>query len=183
MIKTGFSYAWTTLADNFLIKFFIGILLAVLTKVYGQYTELINMMLILFVIDFMLGLFRSIINKRTSSQRAFVGGLKFLGYCILLYVGHAMDLAIHMEGVFTAFFLGFILLRDSISIIENLHLLGFNVPIQVVQYLHIAQTRLQEKLMTSLGISQMEPDAIQADDTSSIDHKKDEHIDNTNPEP
>lgn len=119
------------------------------------------------------------INKKASSKRAFKGGLKLLGYGIMLLVGHACDIASHSGSVIFMLFMAFILVSDSISILENLYLLGFNVPIWIIRYLHIAQHNIQEKIKNSLGVTGDDED----EDIKNILHKKDDHIDRTNPEP
>lgn len=74
-------------------------------------------------------------------------------------------------------FLGFIITSNCISILENAYLLGFDVPIWAIKYLHVAQYNLQEKFKDTLGITETE------ESIENILHKKDDHIDRTNPEP
>lgn len=78
MAKSILTYIWTTISDIYIIKFIAGAVVAVLASIYGSYTDLLNLVLILFGIDFFLGFGRSMINRRTSSKRAFTGALKFL---------------------------------------------------------------------------------------------------------
>ena len=92
-------------------------------------------------------------------------------------MGHACDIAFHIDLVFYGF-MAFILISDSISILENMYLLGFNVPIWAIRYLHVAQHNIQEKIRDSLGVTE-EDDMLEMQD---ILHKKDEHIDRSNPE-
>lgn len=153
--------------------------MAVAGAIYSpDHKYVIGLMVLLYMVDFGLGLLRSMINKKASSKRAFKGGLKLFGYVIMLLVGHACDTALHTPGVFFMLFMAFILISDSISILENAYLLGFNVPIWIIQYLHVAQHNIQEKIKDSLGVSSTEED----DSIQDILHKKDEHIDTTNPE-
>ncbi len=50
----------------------------------------------------------------------------------------------------------FIILRDASSIIEKLHLLGFNVPFFLIKYLDVAQQRLDSQITKILETTEIE---------------------------
>lgn len=47
----------------------------------------------------------------------------------------------------------FIILRDAASIIEKLHLIGYNVPFFLIKYLDVAQQRLDSQISKMLEMS------------------------------
>lgn len=47
-----------------------------------------------------------------------------------------------------------IFLRDAASVIENLHILGYDVPYAFVKYMAVAQKNVERKFREALGVSE-----------------------------
>lgn len=133
-------YFHSVLIDNAAVKFLAGALAAGWTAVYGQYSEIIGLIVLAYVADFVLGFAVAAKRRRVGSWQLFKGGTKLGVYGILIAIGFGVDriLGFH-DGLFITFMFASIFLRDSVSIVENLHALGYEVPHFVVKYLDVAQ--------------------------------------------
>ncbi len=119
-----------------------------------------NFIIIAFVIDLVLGLSLAMKSRSFASYRLFKGGMKFAVYGVLIYIGTGMDLISHTGDLCVNIMLASIFFRDASSIIEKLHLLGYNVPFFFVKYLDVAQQRLENQLSKMLKIDDEETPAV-----------------------
>ena len=62
-----------------------------------------------------------------------------------MLIAHALDLVFYTNTVVQWFMLTFIIVRDSISVLENLQKLGYEVPEFILRYLKVADEELKDR--------------------------------------
>lgn len=150
-------YIVHTLFDNFVIKFLSGVALAMSTDIYGSHMPVINFIILAFLIDFILGLAVAFDTKSFASWKFFKGAMKLGVYGILVLIGYGLDMVAHTGETFMTFMFAFIILRDTSSMLEKLHLLGYNVPFFLIKYLDVAQKRFDSQIIRILENTEMVP--------------------------
>lgn len=76
-------------------------------------------------------------------------------YGVLILIGYGLDMVAHTGQTFMSFMLAFIILRDASSMIEKLHLLGYNVPFFLIKYLDVAQKRFDSQIARILETAEV----------------------------
>lgn len=80
-------------------------------------------------------------------------------YGVLILIGYGLDMVAHTGQTFMTFMFAFIILRDTSSMLEKLHLLGYNVPFFLIKYLDVAQKRFDSQIIRILENAEILPDA------------------------
>lgn len=131
------------------INMFYGVIVAILSYIFGEHWFLFVAFLMLNVIDYITGCLKSRINKKTNSAKGAIGILKKVGYWLMIVVAFSMSailielgssLGINLQ--FTSM-LGYLTLAALIvneirSILENFVEAGYNVPTILVSGLEVA---------------------------------------------
>lgn len=134
------------LKDSNEIKLIIGCILAFFGAIIDGRSEIILAIVLIYIADFVTGIIKQFFKdkefigfeagyKNIKSSRIFKGIVKLLIYGVFLIIGRGMDIMLMTNTFFLSLFFSFIFLTDSISVLENLRELGFDVPVQVVEYL------------------------------------------------
>lgn len=140
----------SVISDNFVIKAFVGSFAYATSLVVGTGNqEIIKILLAVYAIDAVCGVARAVRARQFSSNRLIRGAFKLAVYFTLVFLGAALDRALHTGQVITHLMFAYIIVTDSISILENLHLMGFNVPDGLVKFLRVSQTRINKKFEES----------------------------------
>lgn len=104
-------------------------------------------MVALYVVDFSTGILKTLKSRDFSSRKFFRGATKLVVYGICLLVAHALDMALHTSDIWMSFMLAYVIVNDSISILENLEELSpGSTPKFLAQYLSIVRRRLEEQV-------------------------------------
>jgi phage-related holin len=69
---------------------------------------------------------------------------------VLLFIARFFDQTFHLPDIVLGFMYAFLIGTDSISILENLSKLGFNVPIRLVKYLEVFIEKKEKNLKDML---------------------------------
>lgn len=85
-------------------------------------------LIILFVTDTVLGLSHAIVCGRLSSNGLRSGASKFLSYMALILVGASIDCMMRVPYIVSNIITGYIILTETVSIVENIKKLGVPVP-------------------------------------------------------
>lgn len=85
-------------------------------------------LIILFVTDTVLGLSHAVICGKLSSNGLRSGASKFLSYMALILVGASIDCMMRVPYIVANIITGYIILTETVSIIENVRKLGIPVP-------------------------------------------------------
>ncbi len=149
-------YVSHTIFDTFLIKFLWGTLASIATWIYTANSEVIKFVILLYLIDFFLWVILSVRRREFESAKFFKWAIKLAVYWALLCVAKGIDLVFPTWDAVLKIMFAFIIITDSASIIENLHLLGFEVPYFFVRYLWIAKDRLDDRFADMLEIPEDE---------------------------
>lgn len=105
----------------------------------------------LYCIDFITWFIVAMKNRNVSSFRFLKGALKLAVYLVLIFIAIMADNLISFApNVFLPFMYAFIIGTDSISILENLSKLWFNVPIKFVKYLEVYMHKQEKKIEDNL---------------------------------
>ncbi len=130
-----FIYTKSILAQNFVVKFFVSVIAFVFGAIYEAHEVVIDLIFLLFSIDFVLGVSVAAKRKDIRSWKLFKGAGKLIYYGILLVVAFSIDNVLHTGSGFLSAMFVFIVFRDALSILENLELLGYKTPIGLRQFL------------------------------------------------
>lgn len=131
------------------INIFYGIIVAILTYIFGEHWILFAAFLLLNVADYITGCLKSRINKKSNSKKGAVGALKKLGYWIMIMVafgmsaifveiGEVIGVDLHITSLIGWFVLATLIINEFRSIIENFVEAGFVVPEILIKGLEIA---------------------------------------------
>jgi len=134
------------LGDSNEIKLIVGCILAFFGGIFDGRSEIIIAIVLIYLADFLSGITKQFFKdkefigweegyKNIKSSRIFKGIIKLFIYGVFLIIGRGMDIMLMTNTFFLSLFFVFIFLTDSISVLENLRELGFDVPVQVVDYL------------------------------------------------
>lgn len=114
---------------------FFGICGSVAARIFGGWNAAISTLIIFMIIDYVTGLTVAGIFK--NSKKTAHGGLeshagakgiiKKVTYIVVIYVAHRLDVVLEIHFVKNAVVFAF-LLNETISIIENVGLMGIKMP-------------------------------------------------------
>lgn len=138
----------------------IGIVVTVLTALFGQYWFLFALFLLFNIIDWLTGWYKARVQQKESSKVGLRGLMKKVGYWAIILIGFTMPLAfIHIGQIIGIdlsvlqligwFVLASLMINELRSIVENLVESGYDVPIILVKGLAIT-----EKIIENSGVEE-----------------------------
>lgn len=126
----------------------------------NQYGNLILLIALAVLIDIITGLIKGKVNKEINSQAGYIGfwkklslfaGLGFgifldavVGYSFVLYQDGNTSLSLARNIPFGNIIGIYIILNESISIVENLHACGVKIPLYIFNILHVAKDEIDK---------------------------------------
>lgn len=145
-------YTHSVFYDNIVGKIFLTLFTFIVNLMVGDgaFNGFLAVVFLLFSLDFITGAWRSARKSDFSSRGLRQGASKLTYYVMVIMVARSVD-TIWGVPIVTSFILTFLLLSDAISVLENFHELGFNVPIQVIKYLKIKKKEVENKFITDIG--------------------------------
>lgn len=149
--KTVYSY-WLAIKEHAVCKFIFWLIPWLISTICWWHQQLINIMLALFFFDLITWLAYAIKSRMFSSNKFIKWAFKLATYWIILIIWLWLDLVFHTWEFMIWIMFSFIILTDSISIVENLHKLWFNTPYFLIKYMEAAQEKLSDKVWKILDI-------------------------------
>ena len=133
-----------------------GAVVAVLSAVFGQFWYLFCAFLVLNVVDYVTGILKARFTKSENSNKGWKGIVKKVGYWVCIEIGFfiavcftEMGKLIGIDLAFTQLFgwftLATFIINEIRSILENLVILGVDVPEFLVKGLDIVKIKIGEK--------------------------------------
>ena len=134
-----------------------GIIVSVLTMIFGEHWILFALYFAMQVFDYFTGWAKSRKNKTESSNIGLIGVIKKLGYWIAIAVafatGYALiilgDELLHLDLSFITcigwFTLASLFINECRSILENLVEYGLNIPDILIKGLAVSQKLIEQK--------------------------------------
>lgn len=119
------------LADHLGIKIFVAYIFLALSWTFDGKVEVIFALLTLFIIDAITGTLVALKQKSFSSRGVFRTPVKFFVYFLMLIVSRMADKALPVP-VLSPVMDSFLVITESVSILENIYKLGFPVPLFLV---------------------------------------------------
>jgi toxin secretion/phage lysis holin len=113
--------------DSF-IKLFISIGGAIASFLFGGWTQLMTVLVVFIVIDFMSGLVVAGKNGEASSRELWFGVTRKIGTLIIVAVAHLLDTIIGDAHLIRDAAIFFYLAGELLSLIENTGRLGVPIP-------------------------------------------------------
>ncbi|QZY55107.1 phage holin family protein [Crassaminicella profunda] len=108
----------------------------VMSTLIGEWNNIINILVVLMVTDYVTGLMKGMKNKEISSEIGHKGLLKKAAIFIVIILAHQIDLAAGGDNpVFRGMTIYFYIANEGISIMENLGVLGVPLPRFIVKVL------------------------------------------------
>lgn len=136
---------------------FVGVFVAILTALFGQYWFLFFFFLLFNVIDWLTGWYKARQLKKESSKVGFKGLVKKLGYWAIIVVSFSISFCMIKIGdiigldltitIFLGWFtLAALMINEARSILENLVESGYNVPSVLVKGLAVYEKMINQKV-------------------------------------
>lgn len=145
---------YNTIIVSFFESSFLKTIIASVSGVIGLLVDgndkVITIILIVYLIDLITGVIKSIKQQDFSSRKFFYAAVKLLVYGVMGVIGVGLDKVFFSGSMFLSFFFAYILVTDTISVLENLDQLGFDVPVFFVKFLRVRKERLYERFMKGL---------------------------------
>ena len=96
---------------------------------FGGWDMMLQVLLIFIAFDLLTGVMAAFKKKDVSSDVYLYGAIRKVGILILVSIGHLLDIVMHFEDpmVRTAVIF-WLIAREGISILENLGVMGVNIP-------------------------------------------------------
>ena len=131
------------------INAFIGVIVAVLTYIFGEHWFLFVAYLALNVIDWITGCIKARINGKTNSVKGLKGIIKKFGYWVMILVsfgmsavfieiGKVIHVNLNVSSMIGWFVLASLSINELRSILENFVEAGYNVPKILTKGLDVA---------------------------------------------
>lgn len=115
--------------DKDFLKGILTIISAVLGYLFGKFDGLMYSLLTIICIDYLTGVICAVIKKELSSQIGFKGILKKVCILIIVSVSNIIDVNLLSNSrVLYSSVVAFYLVNESISILENVSLIGIPLP-------------------------------------------------------
>ena len=132
---------------------FVGTIIAVLTMVLGEHWYIFAAFSLLNIIDWLTGWMKSRINGVENSTAGWKGGLKKIGYWLMIAVAFAIAAALIEVGEVIGidpgittplgwFVLASLIVNEARSIVENFVEAGYDVPKVLTTGLQVADEKL-----------------------------------------
>lgn len=143
----------STIMDEY--NAFVGLLIAVLSMIFGEHWWLFGAFLAFNILDWISGWMNGRKKGKESSKRGLDGILKKFGYWILIVVsffmsaifieiGKIINVDLHITTMLGWFVLASLIVNEIRSIVENLVELGIQVPYILIKGLEIADRVIDE---------------------------------------
>ena len=145
-------YTQSIFLDNIAGKIFLAVITFLVNLVVGDgaLNGFLSVVFLLFTLDFITWAWRSAKKSDFSSRGLRQWASKFTYYIIVITVARSVDIVWGLP-IATSFILTFLLFSDAISILENFHELGFNVPIGLIKFLKIKKREVENKFIADIG--------------------------------
>jgi len=136
-------YTKQVLGEYTAVKFIGAILLQFLGMIYIGNQAIIHVIILLFFIDLITGTIKSWNKSEISSKEFFKGCTKLFVYLVFLFIASSVDLVIN-AGITLRLMSAFIIITDSISILENFEELGYNTPMFLKKRLKVYKRKIEK---------------------------------------
>ena len=125
---------------------------AVITTLFGGWTEDMVTLIIVMAIDFILGLLIAFVfNKspksesgKASSKSCFLGLCKKCTMLLFVLVAHRLDVSLNTDYIKTATIIAFIV-NELISIVENAGIIGVPMPKIITKAIELLKSKEDDK--------------------------------------
>jgi len=114
--------------DHIIIKGATSFVAAIITHLYGGWSPLLGVLLVLMCADYLTGVFAAGREGKLSSQRGLRGIAKKIGILLLVSVAHMVDVAMESQHIVRDTAIYWFTANELLSIIENAGRMGIPVP-------------------------------------------------------
>lgn len=130
-----------SICDNWAVKILVGAAISINDWFFHPRHELVEVVFVLLMFDTITGLMKAFNCHSVSSSGFFRCALKLLVYLILLATGALLDKLVPLGTLISALSIiaVFLSITESLSILENIAGLGFEIPKKLVNLLKFAQ--------------------------------------------
>lgn len=146
---TGKAAIKKTIGEFWGAKTILSFFSAPMLLVYEGNEMLFKMVIILFCIDLVLWTTVAFKKRYWNSKDFFSWATKMLVYGIFMFISVSLDKAIWYENFFTWIIFVYIIGTDSISILENLHKLGYKTPVFLIKRLKNYEDLIEDEVLQS----------------------------------
>lgn len=108
------------------MKLSLSMILGFFSTLMGGSDELLTLLIVLIIADFLTGFIRAFALKRLSPNKMFIGGMKKLAIFIMVIVGVQMEIAFQGTIPFRETIIFYYIATEGLSFIENI---GYFIPL------------------------------------------------------
>ena len=124
------------------IVFVSGIILSILSSLFGYYDTALKTLILFVVIDYITGTLSAVYNGHNLSSKRGLQGLikKFLYFCIVA-ISFQIDKLLGLDGILRYMSIYSLIANDGLSIIENASEIGIPIPKRLVKCLEVIKEK------------------------------------------
>lgn len=102
------------------VKIVTGVIMSILTSLFGGLDDLFIMLLIMIVVDFISGMLKAIYKKEIDSNKFFMGGMRKVSILLVVIVSTQID--VYMGGGISirTVTITYYIISEGLSFIENI---------------------------------------------------------------
>ena len=110
------------------VKFGIAIGGSVFSWIYGDWSQIFWVLILLVVGDYLSGIAASVVEQNVSSKVGYVGIIKKLGIFLVIAMAHQLDLVFGDTNALRDAAIFFYMANELISVVENAGRIGLPLP-------------------------------------------------------
>lgn len=101
-------------------KIITGVIMSIVTSLFGGMDDLFIMLLIMILVDFISGMFKALYNKEIDSSKFFMGGMRKVSILLVVIVSTQID--VYMGGGISirTVSITYYIISEGLSFIENI---------------------------------------------------------------
>lgn len=131
---------------NKVLKGCMGVFGGMTSYLFGGWSALLGVLLVLVIIDFLTGLTAGAIEKKLASEIGFKGIARKVGIFVIIVCGHLIDIVLGTGTMIRDAASFFYIANELLSIVENAGRIGLPVPEVFTQAIKILNDKSEPKL-------------------------------------
>lgn len=137
----GNKILWGCRMSKEIMNVIVGIAGSAVTYLFGGWSAVLELLLILTVLDYLSGIAAATIEGKLSSSTGFKGIIKKMTIFAIVFVGHKLDAALALDNWLMNICSFFYISNECLSLIENAGRIGIPIPDQLIKAVEALKDR------------------------------------------
>lgn len=130
--------------ESFILKTITSLGVALSTYLFGGWDQVLQILFLMIVLDYITGVLASAINRELSSKIGFKGIFKKVAILIIVVISYQLDKMMGQVNIFRYIVCFFYIANESISVLENFARLGVPLPKFLLNVLKVMREQADE---------------------------------------